>query len=85
MWGNLILSTATLLVKRMLNIKSYDKIYHYYKIKKNISNQMYKISINNTTLQQMIPTKIYVGIFSSNALKGNKFKSVDKIQSKSGY
>lgn len=46
---------------------------------------MYKISINNTTLQQMIPTKIYVGIFSSNALKGNKFKSVDKIQSKSGY
>lgn len=45
---------------------------------------MYKISVNKT-LQQMIPTKIYVGIFSSNALKGNTFKSVDKIQSKSGY
>lgn len=83
MWGNLILSTATLLVKRMLNIKLYDKSYHY-KIKNSISNQMYKISVNKT-LQQMIPTKIYVGIFSSNALKGNTFKSVDKIQSKSGY
>lgn len=61
------------------------KFYHYYNIKNNISNQMYKIPINNRTLQQMIPTKIYVGIFSPNAFKGNIFKSVDKIQSKSGY
>lgn len=46
---------------------------------------MYKIPINNRSLRQMIPTKIYVEIFSPNALKRNTFKSVDKIQSKSGY